>query len=109
MFKITEQGKENLPNMMYKLFENANEIEEIYVGIAYLKYVDRKKVVTILENKVQDFKYSLKQSKEFIKKYETVSKNEELLNFMWDYFNSKLTYKINFLEKIIETIKNRDI
>ncbi|GEP99823.1 PadR family transcriptional regulator [Staphylococcus arlettae] len=109
VFKITEQGKENLPNMMYKLFENANEIEEIYVGIAYLKYVDRKKVVTILENKVQDFKYSLKQSKEFLKKYETVSKNEELLNFMWDYFNSKLTYKINFLEKIIETIKNRDI
>ena len=109
VFKITEQGKQILPNMMYKLFENANEIEEIYVGIAYLKYIDHRKVVNILESKVQDFKYNLDQSKEFLKNYETVSKNEELLNFMWDYFNTKTTYKINFLEKIIEAIKNRDI
>lgn len=108
VFKITEQGKINLPHMVYKLFENANEVEELYVGIASLKYVDHIKIINILENRVQDFQYDLEQSIEFLRNYETLTKNESLLNFMWEYFNTKTTHKINFFKKIIEEIKNNN-
>ncbi|WP_226956115.1 helix-turn-helix transcriptional regulator [Staphylococcus saprophyticus] len=45
IFAITDQGKDALPSMIYKLFKNANQITEMYIGIANLKYVDKKKIL----------------------------------------------------------------
>lgn len=35
--------------MIYKLFENADSISDMVVGLANIKYVERQKVVEILE------------------------------------------------------------
>ena len=85
---ITEKGKQTLPKLIYKLFENSKEINEMYVGIAYLKFVDKQKVINILESKVQDYKQMLIQSKEIKYKIQVTTENEGLLNFMSDHFLS---------------------
>lgn len=51
VFAITAKGREELPNKIYKLFESADEIKDMIVGLANIKYVDRDKVVDILEKK----------------------------------------------------------
>ena len=96
VFQITEKGKQTLPKLIYKLFENAKEINEMYVGIAYLKFVDKQKVINILENKVQDYKQMLIQSKEIKYKIQVTTENEGLLNFMSDHFNTKTNNTIHF-------------
>jgi DNA-binding PadR family transcriptional regulator len=42
VFAITAKGREELPKLIYKLFENANEIKDMLVGLANIKYVDRE-------------------------------------------------------------------
>ncbi|WP_260838752.1 PadR family transcriptional regulator [Heyndrickxia oleronia] len=49
VFAITAKGQEELPKMIYKLFENADSISDMVVGLANIKYVERQKVVEILE------------------------------------------------------------
>lgn len=109
VFKITEQGEQALPKMMYKLFETANDISEIYVGIAYLKYVNRNKVIQILEQKVTNYKQRLSKPKDLANYFEVTSENETLLNFMSEHFTSKSKQTIYFLEKLIESIDNNKI
>ncbi|RIM47426.1 PadR family transcriptional regulator, partial [Staphylococcus cohnii] len=109
VFQITEKGKQTLPKLIYKLFENAKEINEMYVGIAYLKFVDKQKVINILESKVQDYKQMLIQSKEIKYKIQVTTENEGLLNFMSDHFNTKTNNTIHFLEKLITLIENDNV
>lgn len=56
MLAITEKSKEVLPKKIYKLFENAETIGDMVIGLANLKYVDRDKVIGILEKKVNGIK-----------------------------------------------------
>jgi len=51
VFRITDKGREELPKKIYKLFESADAISDMVVGLANLKYVNRNNVVEILEKK----------------------------------------------------------
>lgn len=106
VFQITEKGKQTLPKLIYKLFENTKEISEMYVGVAYLKFVDNQKVINILESKIQDNKQMLIEAQEIKHKIQVTPENEALLNFMSDHFTTKTNNKIHFLEKLIALIEN---
>ncbi|MDQ7862107.1 hypothetical protein RCO48_17350 [Peribacillus frigoritolerans] len=49
--RLRIRDAKNYPKKIYKLFENADEIKDMIVGLANIKYVDRDKVVDILEKK----------------------------------------------------------
>ena len=49
VFRITDKGREEKTKKIYKLLESADAISDMLVGITYLKYVDRNKVIEILE------------------------------------------------------------
>ncbi len=109
VFQITEKGKQTLPKLIYKLFENTKEISEMYVGVAYLKFVDNQKVINILESKIQDNKQMLIEAQEIKHKIQVTPENEGLLNFMSDHFTTKTSNTIHFLEKLITLIENENV
>ncbi|WP_192959249.1 PadR family transcriptional regulator [Staphylococcus cohnii] len=109
VFQITEKGKQTLPKLIYKLFENTKEISEMYVGVAYLKFVDNQKVINILESKIQDNKQMLIEAQEIKHKIQVTPENEGLLNFMSDHFTTKTNNTIQFLEKLITLIENENV
>mgnify|MGYP003448885933 FL=1 len=53
VYAITAKGREDLPGRIYKLFEDAEKIEDLIIGIANIKYVDRDKIVGILDLKMK--------------------------------------------------------
>src|SRR5699024_1279759 len=89
VFQITEKGKQTLPKLIYKLFENTKEISSMYVGVAYLKFVDNQKVINILQRKIQDNKQKLIEAQEIKHNIPVTPENEWLLNFMSDHFTTK--------------------
>lgn len=108
IFAITDQGKDALPSMIYKLFENANQITEMYIGIANLKYVNKKKIIYILEDKAKDIQDKLQQTSKYYNYIEVPKENQKLLDFMSNHFKTKAEHTIQSLEELINSIKEFD-
>lgn len=53
VYAITEQGLALLPNKIYQLFEKADSLSDTIVGLMYLEFVDRAKIIMILEEKLR--------------------------------------------------------
>jgi len=53
VFGITAKGREELPKKIYRLFEKADAISNMVVGLANMKHVDRDKVAEILEKNLK--------------------------------------------------------
>lgn len=53
VFGITAKGREELPKKIYRLFEKADAISDMVVGLANMKHVDRDKVAEILEKNLK--------------------------------------------------------
>lgn len=49
VFAITAKGREVLPKKIYKLFENAETIGDMVIGLANMKYIDRDKAISLIE------------------------------------------------------------
>lgn len=49
MFSITEKGRDALPKKIYKSLESANTIGDMVIGLANMEYVDRDRIIHILE------------------------------------------------------------
>lgn len=109
VFAITDKGREELPKLIYKLFKNADAVSDMVVGLSNLKYVDRHKVVEILEKKLKD----LMDRWNYIKSYESYIPNtegkEKFVEFMSEYFSTKSEHTIHWLEELIKRIKHGEI
>jgi len=107
VFRITDKGREELPKKIYKMFESADAISDMVVGLASIKYVDRNKVIEILEKKLQNYT----DHWDFIKGYEKHIQNdkEKLVEFLSGHFSSRAMHTIHWLEELIKLIKQKDI
>ncbi|MEW5593792.1 helix-turn-helix transcriptional regulator [Peribacillus frigoritolerans] len=106
VFAITDKGREELPKKIYKLFENADEIKDMIVGLANIKYVDRDKVVDILERKVK----SIKAIWEQLGNFEPEPKgNENIREFLAGYFSTRTDHTISWFEELIKRIKTKEL
>ncbi|MGE7603564.1 PadR family transcriptional regulator [Peribacillus sp. NPDC097675] len=111
VFGITAKGREELPNKIYKMFENAGSIGETVVGLANIKYVDRDKVVEILKNNkkkliakwelIADFEKQMKMKKDQDK--------DKLVDYLGEYFSSRTDHTISWLEELIGRIQQGEI
>ncbi|GAB6930709.1 hypothetical protein JCM10914A_46920 [Paenibacillus sp. JCM 10914] len=109
VFAITAKGREELPKQIYKLFENARKIEEMVVGLAAIKYVDREKVVEILEKKLNNINTRWEQVSGLGEKVEVDRDNEKLREFMTGYISTKTEHTIYWLKDLIQRIKQEEI
>ncbi|MCY7688860.1 PadR family transcriptional regulator [Bacillus altitudinis] len=109
VYRITAKGREALPKMIYKVFDTEDEIKDMVVGLANIKYVDRDKVVDILEKKLQKHI----DRRETFKTYETlmqVEKNREALaDFLGGYVTTRADHNIHWLKELIISVKEGKI
>jgi len=109
VFSITSKGHETLPKKIYKLLENATIITEMVVGLAYIKHVDRDKVVAILEDKLQKHKERWKRISSFENALEVSEASEKFVEFIAGYSLSKAEHTSFWLEELIEKIQRKEI
>ncbi|XQY91413.1 PadR family transcriptional regulator [Metabacillus sp. HB246100] len=105
VFKITDKGREELPKLIYKMFENGVEIKGMMVGIVNLKYVDREKVIMILEKKLADSKERWNYLKNMQENLSIEKEREELVKFLVRYVEDKAENKLQWLEELVEQIR----
>ena len=111
VFGITAKGREELPKKIYKLFEQASSISDMVVGLAYLKYVDRDKVVEILKNNKKKFLAKWEQIADFEKqiKMEKDHDKEKLVEYLGEYFSSRADHTIHWLDEVIKRIQQGEL
>lgn len=109
VFAITTKGRAELPNKIYKLFESADNINDMVMGLVNIKYVDREQIVKILDIKLEKFKARWEHIMEFEKVVEIDEDNEKITKFLGQYFSTKADHTIYWLEEAIKQIKNEEI
>jgi len=109
VFAITAKGREELPKLIYKLFENADTISDMVVGIANIKYVDRDKVVEILEKKLKNIKHRWEQFSGFKERVKIDEDKKAFAEFMVGYASTKADHTIYWLEELIKRIQEGEI
>ncbi|TRZ40201.1 PadR family transcriptional regulator [Niallia circulans] len=108
VFGITEKGREELPKKIYKLFDNADAITDMLVGLSNLDYVDRNKIIDILEKKLDSFTARWEQVKTF-DKVEFYPEKENLLHFISGYYSTRSDHTIRWMEELINRLKSEEI
>lgn len=109
VFGITEKGREVLPKKIYKLFESADNIGEMVIGLANMKYVDRGKVIGILEKKIDKIHKSREQLSQIDASHLIGPEHKVFAEFVDDYAHYKITSNLSFLERLIKHIHNEEI
>lgn len=109
VFAITEKGREVLPKKIYKLFENADTIGDMVIGLANMKYVDRDKVIAILEKKLNGIKTTWDKMAKFEKQHFMEPGQEVLADFIGDYAHYKINSSIDYFERLIKHIQKEEI
>ncbi|MEY9869381.1 DNA-binding PadR family transcriptional regulator [Peribacillus sp. B2I2] len=109
VFAITAKGREELPKLIYKLFENADEIKDMVVGLANLKYVDREEVLVILKRKSKNIRDRWEQIKDFEQQIQIDEGHEKFIEFMSGYVSTRTEHTIYWLEELINRINQGEI
>lgn len=109
LFAITSKGRDELPKLIYKVFEDAREIKDMVLGLASLQYVSSEKVIGILEKKAADTKLFWEQLSEMGDKVEVNKANEKLVDFMKDYLTDRTKHTVYWLEESINWIKQKEL
>lgn len=109
VFAITEKGRKELPKKIYSLFEKSKAVNEMIIGLATLDYVDRDKVVQILEGKLQKHKERWGHMATFREMIDVDESKTNFVDFMNDYFNSKAEHTAHWIEETIKRMKERKI
>jgi len=106
VFGITEKGRQALPKKIYDLFEKADSIRDLLAGLTNFKYVDRSRIVDILERKIKHIKADWEKTTDSGKQMMEDPNNEAMLNFVGGYFESKTEHTIQWLEELKNLIED---
>lgn len=109
VFAITDKGREELPKKIYKLFETADSISDMVVGLGNIKYVERDQVVEILEKKLKKFKARWESLMDYEKKVKVDKEKEKLVEFIKNYVSDRAEHTVQSLEELIKRIKQGEI
>lgn len=108
VFAITTKGREELPKLIYKMFEKADGIKDMVVGLLALKYVNRDQVVEILEKKRTSIQDDWERVNQF-NQVQTDKDSEQVRDFLDDYYSTKIERTLYWLEELITRIKQGKI
>ncbi|QUG43227.1 PadR family transcriptional regulator [Psychrobacillus sp. INOP01] len=109
VFAITAKGREELPKKIYQLFETADTISEMLVGIASIEYVERDKVVEILEKKLDNYIERWEQITNYDTHVQVGNDKEKLLELIGGYMETKVEHATFWLKELIKRIQQNEI
>lgn len=108
VYAITEKGCDQLPKKIYELFEKADKLSEMIVGVMFLRYVEQSRIIQILEQKLEKLRSKHSQLKDIYSKIRVDKTVKEMVDFADSYFSDTITNEINWLEKLVGKLKNSD-
>lgn len=109
VFRITEKGLEEFPKKIYKLFQDADSIGEMAVGLGNLKYVDRQKILDILNKRLIKIQKNWEIISSFDNSKYMVPGKEALVSFMGAYAEGRHEQTMEFLQRLIQHIEKEEI
>lgn len=109
VFAITEKGRQALPGKIYALFEKADAISDMFVGLANMKYVEREKVIDILKKKVEKITDRFEQIMDLENELDVNKDKEKFIEFISEYIAAKANQKTYWLEQLIKRIELGEI
>ena len=109
VYTITEKGREDLPKKIYELFEKANKLAEVIVGLMFLRYVEKSHIILILEKKLESLHSKQLQLKDIYSHIHVEDTVQEMVDFADGYISDTIINEITWLENLIAKLKNRDI
>ncbi|MGB3101675.1 MAG: PadR family transcriptional regulator, partial [Psychrobacillus psychrotolerans] len=109
VYTITEKGREDLPKKIYELFEKANKLAEVIVGLMFLRYVEKSHIILILEKKLESLHSKQLQLKDIYCHIRVEDTVQEMVDFADGYISDTIINEITWLENLIAKLKNRDI
>ncbi|SFQ09685.1 transcriptional regulator, PadR family [Psychrobacillus psychrotolerans] len=109
VYAITEKGREILPKKIYELFEKANKLAEVIVGLMFLRYVEKSHIILILEKKLESLHSKQLQLKDIYSHIRVEDTVQEMVDFADGYISDTIINEITWLENLIAKLKKRDI
>lgn len=109
VFAITDKGRAALPQKIYHLFENTDTISGMVIALANIEYVDRDKVIEILNEKLKKLKERWAHIKDLEVKSQLSTEKEHLVKYLGNYFSSKKEHTTYWLEELIASIEKNEI
>ncbi|WP_432353659.1 PadR family transcriptional regulator [Sporosarcina sp. A2] len=109
VFAITAKGREELPRKIYQLFESANDINDVVIGLANIKYVDPEKVVILLKERLMIYQAHWDRIMNFKNDSHKDKKSENLNELLVGYFTTKSDHTIYWLEEAIKQIEQGNL
>lgn len=109
VFAITEQGLALLPNKIYQLFEKADSLSDTIVGLMNLDFVDRAKIIKVLEEKLRKLEKKRDHIKNLNMQVKLEGTKKEGGDFLTGYFISRFENEGEWISSLIEKIRNRSI
>ncbi|MDQ0270393.1 PadR family transcriptional regulator [Cytobacillus purgationiresistens] len=105
MYTITNLGRDYLEEELYKCFKKNSELEDLYIAINFLDYIDTKKAGLIFEDTIQKEKKRWKKFEEKKKILLSGEKSSNTTQFITDHAFNKAYFNIEWMEKLLAFIK----
>lgn len=109
VFAITEKGRIQLPTKIYSVFEKAESMTDMLIGLISIRFVDNQKIIALLEKKLAQFQFKIKRLESLRTHVQLEGTKKEVGDFLHGYYNKRYTNEAESLVILIEKLKNDKI
>lgn len=106
VFSITEKGRTQLPSKIYELFEKADSLTDIIVGLVNLRFVDNDKIIAILEKKLANLEKRIEHLEGLQMQMKLEGPKKEVGDFLNGYYTGRLNNECKWITSLIEKLRN---
>ena len=111
MYRITKTGRTYLEEEIYHSFQTKTHMQDLYIAIYLLKYVDPIKVAFLLEDSIQQEKKKWEKNRQFNPAVEAQfdlldEKTKEAVRLIGEHAFKNAYFNIEWMEKLLVFIKN---
>jgi len=114
-YKITKDGKEYLEREIYNNFKKFSKMEDLYISIYLLKYIDPHKAAIFLEDTIIQEKKRWAEyreaynNEELLRQYQLLEeKQKKSIEFISEHAFSQSEQNIQWMEKLLTFLKSTD-
>ena len=105
VYMITDKGREELPKKIYELFEKANNVAEMIIGLMFLRHVEQSEIIPILEGKLGKIHKKQTKLQNLYSQIQVEQHIQEMVDFSNGYISDMIEKEIIWLEQLIEKLK----
>jgi len=106
LYGITEEGRRFLEQEIYNSFKKVSKIEDLYISIYLLKYIDPVKAAFYLEETIKKEKERWDEFKQAKVRMEILDdKQQRAVQFIREHAFSQSEHNLHWMEKLLTFIK----